>query len=218
MKKYFSFAVLLITLLGIVGISTVSMGAKEAPANNSSSSNLKSIILAGGCFWCVEADFDKLEGVVETISGYSGGHVDNPTYKQVTKGGTGHYEVVKVTYDPSKTTLETLISYYWRHVDPTDSGGQFCDRGPSYRTAVFVANADERAIVEASKIAIEEAGLLDNPIVTPILDTNTFWPAERYHQNYYKKNPVRYRYYRTACGRNKRINHVWRNEASRSDS
>lgn len=204
--------------VSVVGISALSMRAEESPASDPSSSDYRSVILAGGCFWCVEADFDKLKGVVETISGYSGGHVDNPTYKQVTKGGTGHYEVVKVTYDPAKTTLETLINYYWRHVDPTDSGGQFCDRGPSYRTAVFVANADERAIVEASKAAIEAASSLDNPIVTPILDAKAFWPAEGFHQNYYKKNPVRYRYYRTACGRDKRIAHVWRNEASRSDS
>ena len=172
----------------------------------------KSVILAGGCFWCVESDFDKVDGVVSTISGYSGGHLDNPTYKEVSKENTGHYEVVRVEYDPQKVSLDKLLTYYWRHVDPTDNGGQFCDRGDSYRTAIFVGNEEERQIAESSKQSVSEKGVLDDPIVTPILDESAFWPAEEYHQDYYLKNPLRYKYYRTSCGRDKRVKHVWRKE------
>lgn len=164
-------------------------------------------IFAGGCFWCVEADFDKVDGVKETVSGYTGGHTENPTYKQVSHGGTGHYEAVRVVYDPAKVDYATLVDYFLRHVDPTDDGGQFCDRGDSYRTAIFVASPQERATAEA---AIEKAGeTIGAEIVTPVLDASTFTDAEGYHQNYYVKNPQRYNYYRWACGRDERIEKVW---------
>ena len=170
---------------------------------------LSSAVFAGGCFWCVESDFDKLNGVVETISGYTGGHVANPTYTQVSHEDTGHYESVKVTYDPEVVSYETLVDYYFHHVDPTDAGGQFCDRGDSYRTAIFVGNDAEREVVEAEIAEINDSGMLDAPVVTPVIEAETFWPAETYHQDYYKKNPLKYRFYRSTCGRDARVKDVW---------
>ena len=169
-------------------------------------------VFAGGCFWCVESDFDKVEGVVETVSGYTGGSLNNPTYKQVSNEDTGHYEAVKIVYNPEKVTYSELVEYFWRHVDPTDDGGQFCDRGFSYKTAIFVGSDEERNIATTSKSTIDESGVLDAPIVTPILGAATFWPAEGYHQDYYEKNPLRYNYYRQACGRDKTVKKVWAKE------
>jgi peptide-methionine (S)-S-oxide reductase len=172
---------------------------------------MKAVTLAGGCFWCVESDFDHVPGVVETISGYTGGTADNPTYSQVSAGGTGHYEAVRIVYDPQKVTYDQLLDVFWRSVDPTDAGGQFCDRGESYRTAVFVATPEERQAAEASKAEAEKA--LGRPIVTPILDAGAFWPAEGYHQNYYVENPLRYNYYRWGCGRDARLTELWGDQA-----
>ncbi|WP_368077126.1 peptide-methionine (S)-S-oxide reductase MsrA [Mariluticola halotolerans] len=166
----------------------------------------KTAVFAGGCFWCVESDFDHVDGVLATISGYTGGTLENPTYKDVTKGGTGHYEAVEITYDPAKVTYDELMVAFWHSVDPTDAGGQFCDRGDSYRTAVFVT-PEQREVAEASKAAV--AGEISAPIVTEILDVATFYPAEDYHQDYYTKNPVRYNFYRLSCGRNQRVDDVW---------
>jgi peptide-methionine (S)-S-oxide reductase len=168
-------------------------------------------VFAGGCFWCVEADFDKAPGVLETVSGYTGGSVENPTYEQVSHGGTGHFEAVEVTYDPDRVSFGELVDIFWRTVDPTDAGGQFCDRGDSYRTAVFVADAAQREAAEASKTEAQAA--LGQAIVTPILEADAFWPAEDYHQGYYEKNPLRYKYYRWNCGRDQRIEELWGGEA-----
>ena len=176
-------------------------------AHAASAQQLEKAVFAGGCFWCVESDFDKVPGVVSTVSGYTGGKTKDPTYRQVTAGGTGHYEAVEITYDPAKVSYEMLLAAFWRSVDPTDDGGQFCDRGQSYETAVFVANDKERTLAEASKKAAQE--LLDKPIVTPVLAAGPFYAAEDYHQNYYKNNPLRYRYYRYSCGRNRRVKEVW---------
>ncbi|HHL43099.1 MAG TPA: peptide-methionine (S)-S-oxide reductase [Hellea balneolensis] len=165
-------------------------------------------IFAGGCFWCVEADFEKLPGVIEAVSGYAGGHVDNPSYKQVSHGGTGHYEVAKIIYDPSKISYADLLEYYWTHVDPTDDGGQFCDRGHSYKTAIFATPA-QMDIAKASKKALMNSGRLKDKVVTPVLPAPPFYKAETYHQDYYKKNPIRYKYYRTGCGRDRRIKQIW---------
>ena len=168
---------------------------------------------AGGCFWCVESDFDAVPGVVETISGYTGGSTANPTYKQVSEGGTGHREAVQVRYDPEQVSYERLLRIFWRSVDPTDGGGQFCDRGESYQTAIFAGSEEERRIAEASKEALEESMVLDSPVVTPIETAGEFHPAEDYHQDYYTKNPFRYRYYRFACGRDSRVQQVWGRQA-----
>ena len=168
---------------------------------------------AGGCFWCVESDFDTVPGVVETISGYTGGTVAIPGYKQVTEGGTGHREAVQIRYDPKQVSYERLLHIFWRSVDPTDDGGQFCDRGDSYQTAIFAGNDEERRLAEASKEALEQSAVLDAPVVTPIEPAKEFYLAEGYHQDYYTKNPVRYRFYRFSCGRDSRVQQVWGNQA-----
>ena len=166
-------------------------------------------VFAGGCFWCTESDFEKVEGVIEAVSGYTGGPLANPTYEQVSAGGTGHLEAVKVIYDPSKITHEQLLQVFWRHVNPTDGGGQFVDRGAQYRSAIFYANDQERQLAEASKEALRAGGRFDKPIATEILPLGTFYPAEDYHQDYYKKNPLRYRYYRAGSGRDQFLESVW---------
>lgn len=163
----------------------------------------KSLIVAGGCFWCVESDFDHVDGVVATTSGYTGGDLQNPTYRNHGQ----HIEAVKIDYDSNVVSLEELLVAYWHSVDPTDDGGQFCDRGHSYLTAVYVT-PEQRAAAEASKQAAQEE-LGDKKIVTPILDAKTFWDAEGYHQDYYKKNPARYNFYRFSCGRNARVDAIW---------
>ncbi len=191
---------------------TILLGLALATAGGAATAeNLKTAVIAGGCFWCVESDYDKLPGVVETISGYAGGTTDNPTYEQVTQGGSGHYEVVQVTYDADIVSYRQLIDVFWRSVDPTDDGGQFCDRGPSYRTAVFAADAAEAEEAKASRSAAQE--ILGEEIVTPVLEAGAFWPAEDYHQNYYKENPVRYTFYRKSCGRDARLRTLWGDDA-----
>ncbi len=162
---------------------------------------------AGGCFWCVESDFEKLPGVYEAISGYSGGSLQSPTYEAVSYTETGHLEAVEVVYDPTVVNFRTLVDFHLRHIDPTDDGGQFCDRGSSYRTAIFVQSEDEN---KAAKASLEQAAtLISDEIVTPIIQFEKFWIAEDYHQDYYKKNPVRYGYYRRGCGRDRRVKEVW---------
>ena len=178
-----------------------------------SGDGLATATFAGGCFWCVESDFDAVPGVVETVSGYTGGTAADPTYKQVTKGGTGHREVVQIRYDPERVSYERLLHVFWRSVDPTDDGGQFCDRGESYQTAIFVGNEEERRIAEASKEALELSQVLDAPVVTPVEAATEFYPAEGYHQDYYTKNPVRYRFYRFSCGRDSRVQQLWGDQA-----
>jgi len=164
---------------------------------------------AGGCFWCMEPPYDKLDGVLATTSGYAGGSTINPTYKQVSAGGTGHAEVVQITYDPAKVTYEQLLDVFWHNVDPLDAGGQFCDRGDSYRTGIFIHDEEQRRLAEASKQALDDSKRFAQPIVTEIVDAGPFYPAEDYHQDYYQKNPVRYKFYRWNCGRDQRLAEVW---------
>jgi peptide-methionine (S)-S-oxide reductase len=171
------------------------------------------LIVAGGCFWCVESDFDHVPGVLETVSGYTGGHLDNPTYEQVSHGGTGHLEAVRIRFDPAKTSYAKLVEVFWRTIDPTDAGGQFCDRGHSYTTAIFPLDAEQRRIAEASKNKLDESGKLGAPIATKILDAGPFYPAEGYHQDFYTKSPIRYRFYRFNCGRDNRVDQLWGTEA-----
>ena len=168
-------------------------------------------IFAGGCFWCVESDFDQIDGVVETVSGYIGGTLENPGYRQVTAGGTGHYEAVKITYDPARVTYEALLSVFWHSVDPTDAGGQFCDRGESYRTAIFAT--DEAQLEKAAATKAQVAMDLRTDIATAVLKAPTFYPAEGYHQDYYKKSSLKYKFYRYRCGRNARVKDVWGDKA-----
>lgn len=166
-------------------------------------------IFAGGCFWCMEPPFDKLPGVLSTTSGYIGGHVVNPTYKQVSSGRSGHIEAVEVRYDPSKVSYSQLLEVFWRNIDPLAVNRQFCDGGPQYRSALFPRDPAQRAEAEASLKTLADSGRFDAPIATEILDATTFYPAEDYHQDYYLKNPVRYRYYRYSCGRDARLEALW---------
>jgi peptide methionine sulfoxide reductase msrA/msrB len=171
--------------------------------------------LAGGCFWCTEADFEKLPGVVKVISGYSGGEEPNPTYKQVSAGQTGHLESVQVYYDPAKLTYGQILDWFWRHIDPTDAGGQFVDRGAQYRSAIFYHDEEQRRVAEESKARLAASGAFKKPIVTEIRPFKSFWPAEEYHQDYYKVNPLRYKYYRHGSGRDQFLEKTWGDEAGK---
>jgi len=160
---------------------------------------------AGGCFWCMEGPFDKLPGVISTTSGYTGGTKANPTYEEVSNGGTGHRESVEVVYDPRKVTYAQLLDTFWHNVDPTDNSGQFCDHGSQYRSAIFYHDAEQKRLAEASKAALEKRFR----VATDILPASPFWRAEEYHQDYYKKNPIRYHFYRFNCGRDQRLEQIW---------
>ena len=163
-------------------------------------------IFGGGCFWCVEADFDKVPGVLKTVSGFDGGHIHNPSYQKVSAGTTNYVEVVKVTFDPRVVSYDQLLAYYWRHIDPTAENSQFCDKGRQYRSVIFYLNEKQKKIALDSKKSIQNKL---KPVYTEILPSTTFYPAEDYHQNYYKKNPLRYKYYRYRCGRDQRLKEVW---------
>lgn len=168
-------------------------------------------VFAGGCFWCVEKDFDHVEGVLDTVSGYTGGTNDNPTYHNHVAGR--HREAVQITFDPSKVTYKQLLDVFWRSVDPTDPGGQFCDRGHSYTTAIYASKGEQVRIAKESKAELKKSGVLKAKVVTPVEDAEIFWPAEGYHQDYYKKNPTRYKLYRFGCGRDRRVRAVWGEQA-----
>lgn len=181
------------------------------PSSNSAAvaeDNLATATFAGGCFWCMEKPFDALEGVVSTISGYTGGTVENPSYEQVSAGGTGHVEAVQITYDPAQIDYDDLLSVFWQNVDPLDNRGQFCDKGNQYRAKIFVQTEQERQLAEESKQALASR-FGNQPIATTIEPAQAFYAAEDYHQDYYLKHPVRYNFYRTACGRDKRLSEVW---------
>ena len=164
---------------------------------------------ASGCFWCTESDFEKVPGVVEAVSGYIGGSDPDPTYQEVSAGGTGHAEAVQLRYDPKVVSYEQLLDVYWHNVDFLDAGGQFCDRGDQYRSAVFVHDEAQNAAALESKKKLEMTGRFDRPVVTQISEAGTFHPAEDYHQDYYKKNPIRYKFYRYNCGRDQRLAELW---------
>lgn len=170
---------------------------------------LKTAIFAGGCFWCVEEAFDKVEGVVETTSGYTGGMLPNPSYEQVSAGDTGHAEALRVKYDPARVSYAQLLDVFWHNIDPFDAGGQFCDRGEQYRSAIFYHDEQQRELAERSKRELEESGQLPGPIVTEIVAATEFYPAEDYHQDYYKRNAVRYNFYKFTCGRPARLEELW---------
>ncbi len=163
-------------------------------------------IFAGGCFWCMEKPYDKIDGVISTVSGYTGGHTEHPTYKQTSTGATGHYEALLVEYDPAKVEYEKLLDIFWKNIDPFDDKGQFCDKGPQYRAAIFTKN--EKELAKKSKDTLQKTLNSKAIIVTEVLPAKQFYNAEDYHQDYYKKNPVRYRYYRYGCGRDNRLEQV----------
>ncbi|MUH96282.1 peptide-methionine (R)-S-oxide reductase MsrB [Aliivibrio fischeri] len=165
--------------------------------------------LAGGCFWCTESDLEKLDGVVDVVSGYSGGTLENPTYKQVSSGTSGHIEVIQVTFDPKVVSYEQILDHLFRHIDPTDNKGSFVDRGPQYRPAIFYHNEDQKVIAQNFMKDIDAAGIFPKPLATELIEYKTFWPAEAYHQDYYKRNPIRYKYYRHGSGRDKYLDSVF---------
>ena len=209
------FLIAFVILIGLILLGFQKSNDKNAKQDEKStlmkaeSKNLKTGTFAGGCFWCVESDFEKVNGVVEAVSGYTGGQKPNPTYQEVSAGGTGHAEAVQVTYDPAKITYEELLDVFWRHVDPTDGGGQFVDRGSQYRTAIFYHDEEQKRIAEESKAQLEKSGRFSGPVVTEIVPLTEFYPAEDYHQDYYTKNPLRYKLYRFGSGRDQFLSSTW---------
>ena len=179
------------------------------PAAATSTAQTAKAIFAGGCFWCVESDFDKVPGVISTTSGYTGGKTANPTYQQVSAHTTGHAESVQIVFDPAKVSYEQLVQHFWHTIDPTTKDRQFCDVGSPYRTAIFPVDAEQMKIATASRAALEKSKPFKDPVVTEITMAGTFYPAEEYHQDYYMKNPVRYKYYRLTCGRDARVKELW---------
>lgn len=201
----------LMMALGVFAISAgyltgTSATAADVPA--AKPGNTATAIFAGGCFWCTESDFEKLPGVIGAESGYTAGKTPNPSYEQVSAGGTGHTEAVRVTYDPAKVSYTQLVVYFWHNVDPTAKDRQFCDSGSQYRSGIYWQNAEEREIAESSRDALLASGKF-KAIYTEIAPATTFYPAEEYHQDYYKKNPIRYNYYRHGCGRDARLEALW---------
>ena len=193
MKKYFGVVLAMLFLLGYPGFC---------------SENLEKAVFAGGCFWCVQSPFDHLPGIVKTVVGYSGGSMVNPTYEQVSAGTSGHYESLEITFNPKKISYKKLLDVYWKNIDPTNPNGQFCDEGPQYRSVIFYQNETQKKLAEQSKQKWLSSGKFKE-IYTKILPANAFYPGEEYHQCYYKKNPVRYKLYRTNCGRDETLKKIW---------
>ncbi|MBI5524186.1 MAG: peptide-methionine (S)-S-oxide reductase MsrA [Desulfarculus sp.] len=206
--------ILIIAALFLAG-SLAAWADVKPPKAGPEGQKLAVATLAGGCFWCTEADFEKLPGVVEAISGYSGGQEANPTYNQVSAGQTGHLEAVQVYYDPDKISYAQILDWFWRHIDPTDAGGQFVDRGGQYESAIFYHDEEQRVLAEQSRAKLMESGAFKKPIVTEIRPFTAFWAAEDYHQDYYKHNPLRYKYYRHGSGRDQFLERTWGKQAGK---
>ena len=190
----------------LLGAAAMTVSAQEKKPTETA-------VFAGGCFWCMEPPYDALDGVISTTSGYTGGSKKDADYEKVSSGGTGHYEAIEIEYDPSKISYTQLLEVFWHNIDPLDGAGQFCDKGPQYRSAIFPKNDEERALAEASKAAVAPSGAPADTIKTQILAASPFYPAEDYHQDYYQKNPVRYKFYRWNCGRDQRLEQLWGDEA-----
>jgi peptide methionine sulfoxide reductase msrA/msrB len=204
------FAIMVVLAIGTSGCQKsdhVQQGVREDMAKGDVMTSIATF--AGGCFWCTEADFEKLPGIVKVISGYTGGDQENPTYEEVSSGGTGHLEAIQVYYDPSKINYEQLLDFFWKHIDPTDKGGQFVDRGSQYRGAIFYHDEEQKRLAETSRDALNKSGRFNKPVVTEILKFNKFYEAEGYHQDYYKKHPLKYSYYRHGSGRDSFLIKVW---------
>jgi peptide methionine sulfoxide reductase msrA/msrB len=197
-------------VIGLITILSAQAEMKDSPSMNQE--NLSVATFAGGCFWCTESDFEKLDGVVEVISGFAGGELKNPTYQQVSSGSTKHLESVEVHYDPNKISYEKLLDAFWKMVNPTDTGGQFVDRGYQYSTAIFYHTEEQKKLAEASKSNLNKSGRYEKEVITPIRKSTPFYAAEEYHQDYYKHNPVRYKFYRWNSGRDQYLAKVWGDE------
>ena len=212
-------AVAVLAALALLGGARASTAALAGDARGAApAAPLDSATFAGGCFWCMEPPFDALDGVASTTSGYTGGTLANPTYEQVSAGGTGHAEAVLVVYDPAKVSYERLLDVFWHNVDPLTADAQFCDEGSQYRTAIFYHDDEQRRLAEASRQRLVDAKRFDRPIVTEIVAAGVFHAAEGYHQDYYKKNPARYKFYRWSCGRDRRLEALWGKDAPHADS
>ena len=200
------------TILISLGVAMLALGGLIAsPKGGHADGNLQlaKATFAGGCFWCMEEAFEPVEGVISVISGYTGGQVENPTYEQVSAGGTGHTEAIEVTYDSNKVSYTQLLEVFWRNVDPTTPNAQFCDHGNQYRTAIFYHDDNQKQLIDPSKEKIERTKSFPESIVTEIAPASVFYPAEEYHQDFYSKNPIRYKYYKWSCGRAKRLEQLW---------
>lgn len=196
-------------LMGLLAACSQADTPATDASTQSASGKIQTAIFAGGCFWCMEHPFDELPGVISTTSGYTGGDKVNPTYEQVSSGTTGHAEAMKVVYDPGKVGYDKLLDVFWHNIDPVSTNGQFCDHGNQYRSAIFYANDEQKQLAEASKKKWQASGKFSQPITTQIVPASTFYPAEDYHQDYYMKNPLRYKFYRYNCGRDQRLEAVW---------
>ena len=206
----------ILILLSALSLSATGLAQTPVPKSGvAPSASTAKATFAGGCFWCVESDFDKIPGVVSTTSGYIGGKTANPSYEQVSNHSTGHAEAVEVVYDPAKVSYERLVAYFWHTIDPTVKDQQFCDRGSPYRTAIFAHGEEQLKVAQASRAALEKSKPFKEAIVTDIVLAGPFYAAEDYHQDYYKKNPIRYKYYRTTCGRDARLQQLWGDLAGR---
>ena len=197
-----------LTLALVAGLLSAAAPAAAQTAAAPKAATAKATF-AGGCFWCMEEVYDKVPGVISTTSGFIGGQTKNPTYEQVVTGRTGHAEAVQVEYDPAKVTYEKLLEAFWRNIDPTQKDAQFCDHGSHYRTAIFFHNAEQRRLAEASRAALAKNKPFKGDIVTQIVNADVFYPAEDYHQNYHQKNPTRYKFYKSGCGREARLQQIW---------
>ena len=210
----FAFSVLALTTAAVVMQAPRAPASAGQPAATTAAAALDTAIFASGCFWCAESDFEKVPGVVSVVSGYSGGQLKNPKYEQVGDGDTGHTEAVEVTFDPAKVSYQSLVDYFWHHTDVVDGGGQFCDRGSQYRPAIFVRGADQKRIAQDSKAALDKSGVLPAPVAVEVTDATAFYPAEGYHQDYYKTHAIKYNFYRQGCGRDARLKALWGNAAA----
>jgi peptide methionine sulfoxide reductase msrA/msrB len=213
MKTIFTIGALILIGVALFGFQKINAKQEEKSSQmKTDAKDYKTATFAGGCFWCVESDFEKVDGVIEAVSGYAGGDEPNPTYKQVSSGRTGHTEAVQITYDPNKVSYQELLDVLWRHMDPTDAGGQFADRGSQYRPAVFYHDEEQKRIAEESRAELEKSGRFSKPIATEIVPLTEFYPAEEYHQDYYSKNPLRYKMYRYGSGRDQFLKSKWGDE------
>jgi len=204
---------LLLSFLAALGLLAAAPVSAQAPASAAKPATAKATF-AGGCFWCVEEVYDKIPGVISTVSGYMGGHVKNPTYEQVSTARTGHAEVVQVEYDPSKVTYARLLEVFWRNIDPTQKDGQFCDHGPQYRSGIFYHNDEQKRLAEGSRLNLSKNKPFKGEIVTEITKAAEFYPAEGYHQDFHTKSPTRYKFYKSGCGRDARLQQLWGKPAS----
>ncbi len=200
-------------LLSLISLAAISSAVGQQAPDRKADRALAKATFAGGCFWCMEEVYDELDGVVSATSGYAGGQKQNPTYEEVSAGGTGHAEAVEVTYDPSKISYQQLLDRFWHNIDPLVRDRQFCDVGNQYRSAIFYRDETQKRLAEASKLALEQSKRFPQPIATEIVAAGTFYPAEAYHQDYYRKNPVRYKFYKWNCGRAQRLKELWGEEA-----